>query len=392
MKIRDTTYKLHCSLCQVVKNTPVFSSLVHVLESVPDHRCDQGKRYSLAYILGLVLLGFIKGKTSLEACVFFGAARKRWFTRWFDVAHGTPDATTVSRALAVTIPQDVICAINQFVNSIDGVVIEVGVSLDGKTIRAISELKDSCRHFLSLFSHTSCRILDQEGVVKKENEITATPRLLERHVLVGSMVTVDALLTQTKITQSVRQVGGDYLFIVKNNHPELKDILAPTFTDPLTRKETDVFYQLRKTRQIKTVITLTKDVDLKDLHVQGWQDIAIVGKLERTGVRTTKRTQKEINETIYFISSRGNLTPKDAYQFLRNHWHIENKLHWQKDVTWKEDRQRAKTGHTPSILSYLRSFALQCIKIKYTSITKAIDVFTEKPTTYLNLLTQLQIV
>ena len=86
------------------------------------------------------------------------------------------------------------------------------------------------------------------------------------------------------------------------------------------------------------------------------------------------------------------MTPEQAYQFLRHHWHIENKLHWQKDITWAEDRQRIKTGYAPEILSYLRSFALQCIKQKYESVTKAIEHFTEEPRSYLNLLTTLQIV
>lgn len=294
--------------------------------------------------------------------------------------------------MAVTLPTDLITAVNRFLITVEGVIVETGVSLDGKIIKAISELREGCRHFLSLFSHTTCRILDQEGVVKKENEITATPRLLSRQVLVGTMVTADALLTQTRITQAIKASGGDYLLVVKGNHPDLEEILAPAFSDPLTRKRVDIFHETRKTRQIKTVITLTRDVDCEDLRHQGWEGIALVGKLERKGIRLTKRTVGSVNETMYFITSRESLTPIEAYYFLRHHWHIENKLHWQKDVTWKEDRQRTKTGNAPSILSYLRSLALTCIRKKYASITKAIEIFTEKPRTYFTLLTQLHLV
>ena len=377
---------------QLFNKEEVAISLIRHLESVNDYRSDQGKRFSLPYIICIVLLGFIKGKVSIEACVRFTTIRKRWFSRWFDMEHGIPDATTISRALSITKPQDVIKSVNQFVLHLDGEVIEAGVSLDGKTIRAISELKDGCKHFLSLFSHTTCRILDQEGVTIKENEIPATPRLLTRHTLIGSMITGDALLTQTNITKAIRETGGDYLLIVKNNQPGLRDILEHTFKDPLTKKNCDIFYQTRKTRQIQTVVTLTRDVDLEDLNDQGWKDIALVGKLERSGIRSHKGNQKHIHETIYFISSRKDLSPKDAYQFIRNHWHIENKLHWQKDITWKEDRQRAKTGNTPDILSYLRSLALQFIRQKHHSVTKAIDIFAEQPRQYLNLIAQLHLV
>ena len=370
----------------------VFLSLVSVLRTVPDHRSDRGKRFELAYLIGLILLGLIKGKVSLDACVKFGRARKKWLSRWFDTTHGVPDATTIGRALAATSVQDVIQAVNRFIRVVDGVSIEVGVSLDGKTVKAISEIKRSCRHFVSIFSHTTCRILDQEGVVSKENEITATPRLLGRLDLIGTMVTADALLTQKKITKAIRKSGADYLLVVKGNHQYLQDIFKTTFADPLTEVVTGMFHENRRTRNIQTTITLTNSLDLDELHSDGWRDLALVGKLYRVGERITKRATTRVDETVFFITSREDLTPKQAYQFLRDHWHIENKLHWQKDVTWREDRQRAKTGQTPGILSYLRSFALQCIRAKYDSVTKAIESFTEKPRTYLNLLTQLQLV
>ena len=382
----------HCTAPALITKPAIFTSLMDAFRAIPDHRSDQGKRFELAYLLGIVLLGLLKGKTSVEACVHFAAARRKWFFRWFDVTHGIPNATTLSRACAVTVPQDVIQAVNQFIASIEGVVVDTGVSVDGKTVTAISELKVGCRHFLSLFSHSTCRILDQEGVPRKENEITAAPRLLSRHCLVGSMVTTDALLTQRQVTKAIRQVGGDYLLVVKDNHPDLKAILIPTFTDQLTGKATNIFHEYRKTRCIETTITLTGDVDVADLHQQGWQDLALVGKLQRRGVRTTKRVIHTVDETLFFITSKADLTPQAAYHFLRNHWHIENKLHWQKDVTWREDRQRTKTGNAPGILSYLRSVALTFIRKKYISVTKALEQFTEKPQTYLNLLTQLQIV
>lgn len=376
----------------VLEKPAIFHSLIQSLGDIPDQRSDQGKRFDLAYLIGLVIFGLIKGKVSIEACVEFGCSRKRWFSRWFDTTHGVPDATTISRALAVTPASDVIRAVNRFTEIVDDVSIEMGVSIDGKTVKAISELKKGCRHFISIFSHTTCHILDQEGVVSKENEITATPRLLSRQFLPGTMITADALLTQTKITKAIRKSEADYLLAVKGNHSYLEDVFRTTFADPLTKVTRETFTEGRKTRDVSTTISLTSDLDLAELQDQGWCDLTLVGKLHRVGKRTTKRTGVNVDETIFFITSREGLTPNQAYQFLRNHWHIENKLHWQKDVTWREDRQRTRTGHAPGVLSYLRSFALQCVRTKYDSVTRAIESFTERPQTYLNLLTQLQLV
>lgn len=177
----------HTAQSLIIKAS-VFSSLVSALEMVPDHRSDQGKRFSLSYIIGLVLLGFLKGKTSIESCSMFGKARMKWLVRWFDVTHGVPDPTTIARALKVTEVMDVVTCVNQFLESIEGVVVDSGISVDGKTVKAISDLKEGCKHFLSMFSHDSCRLLDQEGVTRKENEITATPRMIQRHTLIGSIV------------------------------------------------------------------------------------------------------------------------------------------------------------------------------------------------------------
>jgi predicted transposase YbfD/YdcC len=381
-----------CTAKTLLKTPGISERLVEVFDRIPDKRSDQGKRFSLALILCIVLFGFMKGKKSVEGCANFARVYKKWFALLFDLPYGIPVATTITRALAVTLPQDVIRFVKYFVRSLDGVVIERGMSIDGKTIKAISELKRGCKHFISLFTHTTCRILDQEGVASKENEITATPRLMERNNCFHSMITADALLTQTKITQAIREVHADYLLIVKDNHPDLQDILVPTFTDPLTNTTTAVFREKRRTRRMTTTMTLTSDLDLHDLHTHGWVDIAVVGKLERTGKRLNKGNLTTLNEIVFFITSRKDLTPGQAYEFLRNHWHIENKLHWQKDMTWAEDRSRARVGNTPSILSYLRSFALECIKRQYQSVTKAIEEFTEQPHIFFALLTKLQIV
>jgi len=302
-----------CTAPNLIEKPAVFGSLMDYFKTIPDQRSDQGKRFELAFLLGILFLGFLKGKTSVTACVDFALSRKRWLNQWFDLTHGIPDATTIGRASAVTSPTEVIKVVNQFMASVEGVVIEAGVSIDGKTIRAISELKTGCRHFISLFSHTTCRILDQEGVVRKENEITATPRLLARHCLHGTMVTADALLTQKKITQAVVKADADYLLVVKGNHPDLEEILVPTFTDPLTKTTTQIFHERRKTRDIKTTITMTRDLDLESLRADGWQSVSLVGRLERKGWRTTKRTKARVDETIYFITSRDNLILKQAY-------------------------------------------------------------------------------
>ena len=374
------------------KEVEVITTLVEQLCQVPDNRSDQGKRHSLELILSIVLLGFLKGKTSVEACCDFAKYRIGWFRDWFDqIPHGIPNPTTVSRALEVTDPEPLVLAVSQFFNQLIKKFEEV-MSLDGKTIRAIHTCKDCCiSHMLSLFSSLG-RVVDQEGVVKKENEITAAPRLLSRQVLYGITVTADALLTQKRITKSIIESYGDYLLPVKDNHPDLQEIIEPTMFDPLSKLETASITESRKTRQVTTTITLTKSFDTKALREEGWIGISQLGKLEREGFRIHKNRRTEINESIYLIASDPKLTPEKALEINREHWGIENKLHWQKDYTLAEDRQRSRKKHSPEILSYLRSTAISILRQLYSSITKALNQFNEQPRAYKKMLTTLNIV
>jgi predicted transposase YbfD/YdcC len=367
------------------------TTLIDALGTVPDNRSDQGKRHTLGLILSLLLLGFLKGKTSVEACCSFGRYRLSWFTDWFgDLPHGIPNPTTVSRAVGVTSPQAVIGAINHFFTHLI-TDLETVMSLDGKTIRAIHACKDACMtHMLSLFSQG--RVIDQEGVTQKENEITAAPRLLKRQVLLGATITTDALLTQKGVAKAIIDSHGDYLLPVKANHPDLQAIIAPTLTDPLSKVEAASQTECRKTRHITTTISLTKSFDHHALRAEGWAGITWVGKLERQGLRIHKGTRTHIEETVYLIASNPSLTPQQALIINRKHWEIENQLHWQKDYTFNEDRQRIKNQAAPEILAYLRSTAIGLLRQLFDSISKAINQFNEQPLTYKAMLTRLNIV
>jgi len=377
---------------KINKSSDFPSTLIKKLCSVPDGRLNQGKRHSLGLILSLVLLGLLKGKTSTESFSEFGKYRFAWFKKWFGkLEHGMPCARTIDRTLAKTNPKNLVKVVNMFFNQHFSKIEKV-MSLDGKTIKAIHGCrKKLTTHMLSLFSSLG-RIVDQEGVESKENEITATPRLISRNVLLGSTITTDALLTQKKIVRAIINNHGNYLLPVKGNHPELQDIIKPTFTDPLSVKQIASFTNKRKTRNITTIITLTKSFDIQALRDDGWVGISQVGKLERRGWRVHKGNKTKMNETIYLIASDPDLTSKQAFQINREHWGVENKLHWQKDYTFHEDRQRSRTKHAPEVFSYLRSVAVSLLRLTVNSITKAINQFNEQPQVYKKMLTNLNIV
>ena len=45
------------------------------------------------------------------------------------------------------------------------------------------------------------------------------------------------------------------------------------------------------------------------------------------------------------------------------HWHIENKLHYVRDVTFKEDKSQVRAGHIPQVMATLRNAAITLMRM-----------------------------
>lgn len=340
--------------------TKDYQSLYFRLSEVEDGRRDQGKRYSLQLILFLIVGGHLGGAETIVGSLDWASNNRIWLDQIgvYPLGKPLPNATTVCRTLAKVEPFNLIQILLSWYQDTFGRDMDEAAGLDGKALRALSG-SGHINHILNLFTHQTKLILGQIGVKTKENEITATPKLLEMSDIALVTLTGDALLTQRLVVDQILGNGGDYLLMVKGNQEELRSILEAGFNGPNLKTQSQQTTSTRKTRMIVTTVTISTDFDLPTL---GFQGVQAVGKITREGTRSHKGNQNQINETTYFITSREDLTPKKAYQLIRGHWSIENNLHWQKDYTFHEDRYRLKQGTAPQIMSYLRSFLISLIK------------------------------
>jgi hypothetical protein len=79
----------------------------------------------------------------------------------------------------------------------------------------------------------------------------------------------------------------------------------------------------------------------------------------------TKKTGVVREETVYGVTS---LTPTrgTAAQVLhagRLHWHIENRSHWVRDVTFGEDASQVRTGSIPQVMAALRNTVIGLLRL-----------------------------
>ncbi|MDN3505259.1 MAG: ISAs1 family transposase, partial [Rhabdochlamydiaceae bacterium] len=238
------------------------------------------------------------------------------------------------------------------------------IALDGKTICNSADKAAGTRavHVVSAFSAENDLVLGQLSTEAKSNEITAFPLLIELLDLKCATVTIDAAGCQKVIAKQIRDKEGDYVLAVKGNQKNLYEEIENFFKQALviSAEEHGCDYykneEYSRGRLEQREVWSIDDIDwLPQKH--DWSDLKSIVCLRST--RTIKG--KSTVENRYYISS----LPSDALalaQAIRSHWGIENKLHWQLDVSYREDGCKIKKGNGPENFSVIRRATLNILK------------------------------
>jgi len=262
----------------------------------------------------------------------------------------------------------------------------VGISIDGKTLHGSSKQGSDITCLLSAVSHGLGLTLAQCSVDSKTNEIGKISEVLKSLVLEGRIITVDALLTQKKVSQDIIDGNGDYVMTVKENQKALLDDVKTVFNGPfshLLRKCSDETIDMGHGRIERRFLTSSDELK----GYSDWPGLHQVFELTREIV--IKKTGELSRETVYGITS---LTPEKAsakrlLDLVRNHWHIENKSHWVRDVTFDEDRSQVRCGNTPQVMSALRNTVIGLMRYSgITNIAMACRKFSAQPKLALELI------
>jgi len=207
--------------------------------------------------------------------------------------------------------------------------------------------------------------LGQHKVDDKSNEITAIPELLELLSIRGCIVTIDAMGCQKKIAQKIRDKQADYVLAVKDNqgklHQDIQDWFAHADQVAFKEIEHDYHQTINKGHgriEIRQCWVITDPVAFEYIrHYEGWTDLTAIVRVQRER-RLPDKVEQEI---AYYISSLSG-SAETVLNATRQHWAIENSLHWVMDVTFQEDRMRTRKGDSPQNLIVLRNIALNILK------------------------------
>jgi predicted transposase YbfD/YdcC len=240
------------------------------------------------------------------------------------------------------------------------------VAIDGKTLRGTREAgKKKLVHMVSAWAEGNGLVLGQRKVDEKSNEITAIPKLLNALELAGAVVTIDAMGCQREIAKLIVEKKADYVLAVKDNQGLLAEQVRDSFLlldADAVAEEVDCAGdpQSGSGRVEQRRCAVIADLSMIE-KASEWASLQ--GLVRIQSERYHKVTGKIEREIRYYITS---LKPDAARlnAVVRQHWGIENKLHWALDVGFGEDLDRKRAGHSAQNFSLLNRIALNLLKQK----------------------------
>jgi len=372
-------------------------SLYAEFERLVDRRDRRGKRYALGTVLLLIVLAKMCGEDKPYGIAQWVSARSEELRRVLGVRRRRlPSLNTYRRVLQSAVDaRELHRVVRRFLCRKVKRQERMLVTIDGKTLRGtLSPKAGQGVHVLAAYLPTEGVVLMQVAVADKGNELSAAPRLLRSLDLRGHVLMGDAMFTQRELSRQVLQVGGDYIWLAKENQKHLQDAIAQLFA-PIHRSpgwgvppndfQRATMYDKGHGRLEER--TLTSSALLNDYL--DWPGVAQVFKLER--YRTNLRTGICTTQIVYGLTSlkRSQASAAQLLSFVRNYWRIENSLFHRRDATLREDATHTTAPRLAQALSAINNLVISlALRNGWRCLPEARRHFDAHPAIALSLLLQ----
>jgi predicted transposase YbfD/YdcC len=362
------------------------AGVLRYFKDLPDPRA-RNVIHKLHDIIVMAVCAVICGADGWVAVQMFAQSKLAWFKSFLDLPGGIPSHDTFGRVFAALAPD----AFERcFVAWTQGVAQTSNgrlVAFDGKAIRRSFEHAwdaSGMTHLVSAFVRDNQMVFGQLAVADKSNEITAIPKLLELLDLSGAVVTIDAIGCQREIASKIIDAKADYLLAVKENQPTLhqaaQHLMAHARLDharrpPIASKglataraDGGVRYDLCETVdgdhgriETRRVLVCDEIEALGNAIVEDWKGLGCIVQVQSVREVIASGKTPQVQQRLYISSIKG-LDAARMADLVRGHWSVENNLHWQLDVSFREDERRIRKDHGAENFSRLCRLALNLLK------------------------------
>ncbi len=384
-------------------------SLLDWFAAVPDPRSKRGVRHSLPTILGLCTAAVLSGCVTLveitdwvihaerELLAGVGARQDR------SGRYTPPHPDTIERVFAALGAQGLAehtgaylgrqAGLGPVAAPVAGPTLLPALAIDGKAVKGAIGPDGQIPYLLAAATHSDSAVIAERLIGAKTNEVPEFAPLLRGLPVGGWVLSMDAAHTvRAHARFIVEELLAHYVMIVKENTKGLFERLNTLdwASVPVSHRSVDTGHGRR---EVRTIQVMDAPADL------GFPHAAQVFLIERY---TTRKVRKRIKNSrryktvqvktaiavlgITSLSSR-EAAPEHLATYVRGHWSIENRLHWVRDVTFREDASQVKTGSRPRIMATLRNLVIGLIRqAGYTRIAATLRKIKNSPPLLLSIL------
>jgi predicted transposase YbfD/YdcC len=343
-------------------------SLLKHFERLSDPRVERTKKHKLIDMVAIAICGVLCGADNWVEIAYYGEVKEAWLRQFLELPNGIPSHDTFNDVFARIKGDEFQACFMSWVAAVAQLTPGEVVSIDGKALRHSYDNASgkAAIWLVNAWANQNQVVLGQQVVDEKSNEITAIPVLLRLLHLKGCIVTMDAMGCQTDIAQTIIEQEADYVLSVKKNQGYLYEDIEELFKGAMEAHFHDTPHSYARTLdkghgrvEVRHCWVLSDPEFLAYLRTgTAWMKLQTVIMVQR---ERHLPHQPPTSETAYFIAS---LT-SDAAAFLkivRDHWGVENSLHWVLDMAFREDDARLRAGYGDQNFAVLRQLALNLLR------------------------------
>lgn len=378
------------------------SGLLECFAQIPDPRDRRGIRHSVPTILGLCTAAVLSGNVTLVEITDFVQDASQELLTALGARRGrssrlrAPHPDTIERLFAGLGAQGLADHVGGYLMiqaqivgvgaPIAGPVLLPAIAVDGKAVKGAIGADGLIPYLLAAATHGNSVVIAERLVGAKSNEVPQFQPLLRGLNLAGWVITMDAGHTvRAHAAFITEELFAHYVMIVKGNQKGMFARLdALDWKNvPIGYCTTDVGHGRRERRTIQ-VMDAPAGLDFPGVA----QVFLIERYITRTVRRRTKGSRKykkvQVQSAVAVLGitslSAREASPQHLATYVRNHWAIENKIHWVRDVTFREDASQVKTRSRFRVMATLRNLAIGLIRqAGYTKIAATLRKIRRDP-------------